>query len=440
MSRLKGKPGGQRAAPGGQRAAADEEEAPEEVIIAGNTYGLGYDGYYHLVTEEIHQVMRRGTLVPRTRKTLSIQAYRYKNGHLYAIIPPHTHLRLREAEESKEEAAESKEEAAESKEEAEESKEWRHQFNRVMRTIQNDASIQDQLRQLSESSDDVNLDDLPIAMALPMAEALLMQHDVDMPIAFPVEENNFQENNFQESKDDPQTVEIPEDEPVLGQTPDGTVLIFKNATKAFIHGAVVLGTVTKETLELLGPLVQVAGVVAIKTKDGLVIAAKIGGKIAMGILKELQEQTGPKSETATVIQTVVGLGVTAGKEVWRLTGTFFEYVFSADGGDGDDPNRYDSSSSEELSPEDEEERPVHRPRRHQRAAAPTSRPTNRRQARQLRKLDNHGGGRLYTTRLGESGQAEQTDEERNRAQRAARIARTKRRGRRLYEPQLKQFV
>lgn len=33
----------------------------------------------------------------------------------------------------------------------------------------------------------------------------------------------------------------------------------------------------------------------------------------------------------------------------------------------------------------------------------------------LRKLDNPGGGRLYTTRLGESGQAEQTNEERNRA-------------------------
>jgi hypothetical protein len=456
----------------------EEEEAPFEVILGGDTYRLCGDGYYHIVTVNISRVMSRGRVLTQSRETLSKRAYKYENGSLYGIYTGAT-LRLREAEDVEdveEETEESKaEEAEESKaEEAEETDEkWRGRFNRTMETIQHNGNIQDKLRQLSESSDEVNPDELPLALAV------LADFDADVPFVSPVEENDSQKgessSKTEESKEQAPTEEIPEDEPVLGQTRDGTVLIFENAAKALIHDAVVLGRATKETLELLRPLGKVLGTgggfVLFKTKDGIVIALKTCGKILMGICDEF---TTPESTTQVALLQTKEAALDAGKALLRLTGTFFEYMFSAGGGGGRDPDRYDEESDEE-SDEEEQHRVTRRhPQRNSRLSQERHvfsagggggrdparydssssdeeeqhsvtrrhhpRNTGLSQERQLRKLDNQGGGRLYTTAVGQRGQEGQTHEERNNTQRAARIARAKARKRRLFEPQFKQFI
>ena len=337
-------------------------------------------------------------------------------------------------------------------------KKVRLKFNRVLARIKKDKELQRTLRQLSDGPD-VNMAEL--RKASPEIATIVRQGSEELPAA------------SDEAKETQ----------VAAQNDSGHIEFFASAAEAVHLGFTVLGTVTGQAFDTLEnaadaavtaadaavvTTVGVSGVVVVKTAEGTWFVAKRTGKLMLGIVDytwqrapDRQQVKGALRLTGSVLRggaqtagTVLRTGARTGGQVvggvLRLTGSvlrggaqLFGYLVGGGGGDpGDrDSSDEDSSSSDEESSDEESADDGRFASRGGGGDPPRS------LRRQLRKLDNPGGGRLYTQARGggrRGGAQQQTSERRNKKQANARdaraAARDARRTRKLFRPAFKQFV
>ena len=304
-------------------------------------------------------------------------------------------------------------------------KKVRLKFNRVLARIKKDKELQRTLRQLSDGPD-VNMAEL--RKASPEIATIVRQGSEELPAA------------SDEAKETQ----------VAAQNDSGHIEFFASAAEAVHLGFTVLGTVTGQAFDTLEnaadaavtaadaavvTTVGVSGVVVVKTAEGTWFVAKRTGKLMLGIVDYTWQRAPDRQQV---------------KGALRLTGSvlrggaqLFGYLVGGGGGDpGDrDSSDEDSSSSDEESSDEESADDGRFASRGGGGDPPRS------LRRQLRKLDNPGGGRLYTQARGggrRGGAQQQTSERRNKKQANARdaraAARDARRTRKLFRPAFKQFV